>query len=158
MERSDIHRSRRRNWNKNNHKADGRRGGGERSTGKKQRLPPKVQQELYEVQAAIQEFKQKQIICARCGEPISDVISALADRETGNPVHFDCVLDYLRETEHIKENESITYIGQGRFAVVVFENPHDLRYFTIVRVIEWEPRDKQYEWRTQIAGLYSQIH
>ena len=112
----------------------------------------------YEMRRQIQEFKQKQIICARCGEPISDVISALADRETGNPVHFDCVLDYLRETEHIKENESITYIGQGRFAVVVFENPHDLRYFTIVRVIEWEPRDKQYEWRTQIAGLYSQIH
>jgi len=72
-------------------------------------------------------------------------------------VHFDCVLQFLQNTENLDPNEKITYIGQGRFGVVHFENPHDLRKFTIIRIIEWEERDKKYPWRAEIASLYSQV-
>lgn len=96
-------------------------------------------------------------ICPRCNEPIIDLPTALAEKTTGEPVHFDCVLKYLNETEHLKDHEKIVYIGQGRFAVAFFENPHDLRRFSIVKIIEWEERDKKYEWRNTISGLYSQV-
>lgn len=96
-------------------------------------------------------------VCPMCGEIITDLPAALAEKQTGAPVHFDCVLKHLNENETLGQNEKITYIGQGRFAVAHFENPHDLRRFTIVRIIEWEERDKKYEWRSSIANLYSQV-
>jgi len=97
-------------------------------------------------------------VCPRCGEPIQDLASALADKSTGAPVHFDCVLKFLQEAEKINENEKLLYIGQGRFAVVVYDDPADKRKFTIVRQIEWEGRDTRAEWRCEIAGHYSQVH
>lgn len=109
--------------------------------------------ELSSVDRSYAEFS-----CKMCGQPIEELSSAMADKQSGEPVHFDCVIKHLQETESLKENEKIVYIGQGRFAVAYFENPHDLRNFNIVRIIEWEARDKKFEWRSNIAGVYSQIH
>ena len=95
--------------------------------------------------------------CEYCNQPIEDLTSSIASKESGNPAHFDCVLAKINASEKLSENEKITYIGQGRFAVVYFENPHDLRHFTIRRVIEWENREAKYEWRSEIANLYSQV-
>ncbi len=96
-------------------------------------------------------------VCARCGQPIEDVTSALADKATGTPVHFDCVLSFLTAAESLGQNEKIVYVGQGRFAVMLFENPVDTRKFKIVRMIEWESRESRAEWRGEIAGLFSQV-
>ncbi|HOS31547.1 MAG TPA: hypothetical protein PLR39_12095 [Treponemataceae bacterium] len=108
-------------------------------------------------QEQIQHIELETFICPRCSQPITDLPSALADRTSGEPVHFDCVLQFLQNAEELKQNEKITYIGQGRFAVTYFENPHDLRKFNIVRIIDWEERDKVYEWRDTISGLFSQV-
>ena len=96
-------------------------------------------------------------ICEYCNQPIEDLASSIAAKESGNPAHFDCVLAKINASEKLSENEKITYIGNGKFAVVYFENPHDLRHFTIRRVIEWENREAKYEWRAEIANLYSQV-
>ena len=93
--------------------------------------------------------------CAFCGEPIYDLPSAMCDKDTLSPIHFDCVLQRLNDSENLKENEKITYIGQGRFAVAYFENPHDLRHFKIQRIIEWEDQEKKAEWRDEIALKFS---
>ncbi len=95
--------------------------------------------------------------CAKCGEPIQDVTSALSDKDSGSPVHFDCVIKFLEGAENLGANEKIVYVGQGRFAVMFFENPVDTRKFRIVRMIEWERRDGRAEWRTDIAGQFSQV-
>ncbi len=95
--------------------------------------------------------------CPRCGQPIQDITSALADREGGAPVHFDCVLSFLQGAENLAASEKLAYIGHGRFAVVVFENPSDTRKFRIVRTIEWENRETAASWRADIAGLFSQV-
>jgi len=95
--------------------------------------------------------------CAKCGEPIQDITSALADKDTGAPVHFDCVLKFLEGAENLGANEKLVYIGQGRFAVMFFENPVDTRKFKIVRTIEWERRDDRAEWRSEISGNFSQV-
>ena len=92
-----------------------------------------------------------------CGEPVTDIASALTDKNTGNPVHFDCALHQVEETETLGQNEKVAYIGQGRFGVLYFENPRDQRKFTIKKIIEWEDREKKSEWRDELSGLYSQI-
>mgnify|MGYP001768549153 CR=1 FL=1 len=96
-------------------------------------------------------------LCPRCGEPIQDVTSALSDKATGEPMHFDCVLSFLQGAETLGTNEKIVYIGQGRFAVMFFENLSDTRKFKIVRTIEWEGREARPEWRSDISGLFSQV-
>ena len=89
--------------------------------------------------AAIQNVKSREIICPKCGQPITDIDSAIADKSTG-------------------ENEKVAYIGQGRFAVLQYENIRDQRHFTIKKIIEWESREQQSEWRDELSGLYSKIN
>lgn len=108
-------------------------------------------------QKAINEIKSREIICPKCNMPITDVSSAMADKVTGKPVHFDCVLAQLKQNERVGENEKIAYIGQGRFAVLYYENPRDQKKFVIKKIIEWEDRDQKSEWRDELSGLYSQV-
>lgn len=108
--------------------------------------------------SAIQEIKARNIICPVCNQPITDIASAMSDKTSGKPVHFDCVLEQVKKSEQTGENEKISYIGQGRFAVLYFENPRDQRHFTIKKVIEWENRDQKNEWREEISGLYSKVN
>ena len=107
--------------------------------------------------AAIQDVKAREIICPKCGQPITDIASAIADKSSGQPLHFDCVLNQVKESEPTGENEKVAYIGQGRFAVLHYENIRDQRHFTIKKIIDWEDKDKKSEWREEIGSLYSQV-
>ena len=110
-----------------------------------------------EKQKAIQEIKAREIVCPMCGQPITDIASALPDKKSGEPVHFECALHEVEANEKLDEKEKIAYIGQGRFGVLYFENPRDQRKFTIKKIIEWEDRENKTEWREELSGLYSQI-
>lgn len=112
---------------------------------------------IAEDESAIRAYKENVPVCEICGQPITDVSSAVENKASGKPVHFDCVLKKLNEEEKVGLNDKITYIGSGKFAVLHFENPHDMRHFTIVKTIEWEDVNKRSEWRSEIAGLYSQV-
>ncbi|MBP3710029.1 MAG: hypothetical protein J6I73_06480 [Treponema sp.] len=106
---------------------------------------------------AIRALKTREVFCPICGRRIEDMSSAMADKTTGNPSHFECILEKVNKSESLGTNEKIAYIGQGRFAVLHYENPHDVRTFKIVKTIEWEPRDSEQAWRTEMSGLYSQV-
>ena len=110
-----------------------------------------------ERQKAIQEIKAREIICPDCGQPITELSSALTDKKTGKPIHFDCALRKVEAGEQLSEKEKVAYIGQGRFGVLYFENPRDQRKFTIKKIIEWEDREKTSEWRDELSGLYSKV-
>lgn len=110
-----------------------------------------------ENQKAIMEIKSRQVICPKCQMPITEISSAMTDKITGKPMHFDCVLNQLKENERVGENEKIVYIGQGRFAVLYFENPRDQRKFVIKKIIEWEDREQKSQWREELSNLYSQV-
>ncbi len=143
----DYNRKHKKKWNKN-----------KKDNLKKDRHETKVQVPFVaENSEAIRLHKENAKTCEYCSRPIHELSSALLDKKTGGAIHFDCVLSKLGETEKLEENQKITYIGQGKFAVVYFENPHDLRKFTIIRTIEWEDHDAKSEWRDEIAGLYSQV-
>ncbi|MCQ2591844.1 MAG: hypothetical protein MJ188_03590 [Treponema sp.] len=111
-----------------------------------------------EKQKAIQELKNRKLICDKCGQPITDVATAMNDKKSGKPVHFDCVFAEVEKNEKLGPNEKVAYIGQGRFGVLSYENIRDQRHFTIKKIIEWENRDEKPEWRDEISSLYSQVN
>jgi len=93
--------------------------------------------------------------CPWCGKTITDISTALSDKNTGQPVHFDCVLARITEMEALENHDSICYIGGGRFGVVHYNNPPDIRDFTIKKILEWENKDSRFEWRQSISEHYS---
>ena len=121
--------------------------------------------------------------CAWCGKPIRDIPAAIADKDTGAPVHFDCVISRITFGERLEKGEAVTYIGGGRFGIVCFDNPAAQhrdnqakspgsqqarqesdrrsaappanRDFIIKKIIEWENKDKRAEWRSVICEHYS---
>ena len=60
--------------------------------------------------------------CSWCGKPIKDISSAISDKDSGAPVHFDCVISKIALGEKLEKGESITYIGGGRFGIISFAN------------------------------------
>lgn len=122
--------------------------------------------------------------CAYCGKPIQDMGTAIQDKISGGPVHFDCVLARLSEAEKLDRGDVVSYIGGGRFAVVHFggQDSKDRfqaaysfergrpgaalqlqgsfqetagRVFTIKKVFEWEDKEQRPDWRLSIADHYS---
>jgi len=92
--------------------------------------------------------------CHWCGKQIKDISTAISDKESGLPVHFDCVLSRIIETESLGTNECVSYIGGGRFGVIRYNNPPDTRDFTIKKIFEWELKDITHEWRRPISEFF----
>ena len=94
--------------------------------------------------------------CIRCGLPITDAHSAFSERNSGEPVHFDCVMSELSEQEKPEIGDVLSYIGGGRFGIIHFNNGKgDQKNFTIKKILEWEDKEKRAEWRDTIADHYS---
>jgi len=97
--------------------------------------------------------------CPWCEKPIRDISAAIADRNSGVPVHFECVAARITEGEILEKGDVVTYIGGGRFGVVCFNSSGDSRAaerdFKIKKIIEWENKDKKAEWRSLICDRYS---
>jgi hypothetical protein len=93
--------------------------------------------------------------CPWCGKQIKDIATAISDRETGRPVHFDCVLSRIGESENLETNDAVCYIGGGRFGIIHYNNPPDTRDFTIKKIFEWEMKDANNEWRRPISEYFS---
>ncbi len=122
--------------------------------------PPKAvtNEQVRTEEEAIKAFKaSKKVLCKHCGQPIVDMTQAMADKKTGEPVHFDCVLEMISTEEHISSNDTLAYIGQGRFGIINFPNTRDMKHFTIKKIIEWEDKDNKSSWREKMADLYSQV-
>ena len=119
--------------------------------------------------------------CPYCGKPIRDVTSAIEDKETGVPLHFECVTLKIGFGEKLEKGESIVYIGGGRFGIVSFTAPKDsynkqessaesdnnraarrgsppaARDFKIKKIIEWEKKDNRAQWRSVISEHYAEM-
>jgi hypothetical protein len=93
--------------------------------------------------------------CPYCGKPIKDISAAVSDKNTGEPVHFDCVLTRIAESEALGQGDTVTYIGGGRFGIVHFNNPQNPQNFEIKKIFEWEDKENRAEWRRSISDYYS---
>jgi hypothetical protein len=100
--------------------------------------------------------------CPWCGKPIKDISAAITDKNSGKPLHFDCVLEYISGGEKLERGDEISYIGGGRFGIVHFSNFPDnqkrsgeSRNFVIKKIFEWEDKENRAEWRQSISDYYS---
>jgi hypothetical protein len=93
--------------------------------------------------------------CPWCGKQIKDITCAIADKETGRPIHFSCVLGRVTDMVSLETDDALCYIGGGRFGVVHYNNPPDIRDFTIKRIIDWEEKDNSSDWRIPISEYFS---
>jgi hypothetical protein len=114
--------------------------------------------------------------CPYCGKIIKEMASALSDKNTGEPVHFDCVIAKISENETLEPGDTISYIGGGRFGIIRFNNPPGFsgerdarnrpeaawfssslgtRDFKIKKILEWENKEERAEWRRIISEHFS---
>lgn len=129
---------------------------------KKDFRPPHNHQPSYEQlraeNEAIEAFKKANLCnCPKCNQPVTELASAITDKATGKPMHFDCALETVQSQEHLENGDKVIYIGQGRFGVVNFPNVHDTKHFTIRKIIDWEDKEKHSSWRDEMSDLFSQI-
>ncbi|MDD7460430.1 MAG: hypothetical protein SPJ89_01680 [Treponema sp.] len=118
-----------------------------------------TEEQIKETEEAIRSFKDaNQPVCPLCGEAIRELSTALNDSKTGQAIHFDCAIEQLQKDISLEQGEKIAYIGQGRFAVLYYANVHDVKHFQIRKVIDYEEKDKQPEWRGQMSELFSKVH
>lgn len=88
-------------------------------------------------------------VCALCGNTIENIAQAFNDAE-GRPVHFDCVLEKIKSSEILSENQFISYVGKGNFAVV--EKLEDGKYI-IVRTISYEDQKRNSDFKAYVESL-----
>jgi len=93
--------------------------------------------------------------CPWCGKQIKDITTAISDKDSGLPVHFDCVLARIGQMENLENNDCVCYIGGGRFGIVHYNNPPDTRDFSIKKILEWELKDVDKTWRRPISEYFS---
>jgi hypothetical protein len=93
--------------------------------------------------------------CPYCGKAIKDIAAAVGDKDTNEPVHFDCLIARIAQGETLEKGDAIAYIGGGRFGVVHFNGPHGSPPFTIKKILEWEDKEHRAEWRKTISEHYS---
>lgn len=90
-------------------------------------------------------------VCPYCGNEIESIASSLTAPD-GSFVHFDCVLERIREEEKPAEGESISYIGSGSFAVIgKGENGKPV----IIRKIPFESQEQTKAMKAYVASLRS---
>jgi hypothetical protein len=109
-------------------------------------------------------------ICPYCGKPIKDMSAAIADRDSGEPSHFECIAERIAEGETLESGDAVAYIGGGRFGVVHFPgiirdalkgrkntDDYDTKDFQIKKILEWEDKENRASWRKIIEEHFSVI-
>lgn len=86
--------------------------------------------------------------CCICGEKIQTIADCFS-LATGY-AHFDCVLERIKSEEHLSDDETISYIGSGSFAVC--RKGEDGK-FTIVKKIEVENKDSYNGFKNYVESL-----
>jgi hypothetical protein len=93
--------------------------------------------------------------CPWCGKQITDLTAAITDKESGLPVHFDCVVGRIAAMETLDPNDSVSYIGGGRCGILHYNNPPDTRDFVIKKIVEWEIKETNTKWRRPFSEYFS---
>ncbi len=92
-------------------------------------------------------------VCPYCGKPIYDIISALSDKDSGSPVHFDCVIARITEREHLQKDEKIIYMGGGRFGIVQI----GITPLVVKKIVQWEDKEDRAPWRKALTDNFSTV-
>ena len=89
--------------------------------------------------------------CPICQKAVRELHAAITHRESGQPAHFDCILQLLRESTDLQDSEKICYLGKGSFGVVQFRQNAGPMRFLIRKRIQYEQTDGFPDWRRSTA-------
>lgn len=95
----------------------------------------------------VQTVKETGDVCAICGRKIDTIAAAMLSPE-GQTVHFDCVLDQLKKDNPVRDNQTISYVGKGSFAIC--EKGEDGKW-TIVSRIQYETPEANQRFREYVG-------
>lgn len=84
------------------------------------------------------------------GEPIRDILTAIADPQSGEPCNFDSVLKRLESQEELADNERIVYLGKGSFGILVEQKGRSPR-FSVRKRIQYEDDRGAHDWRKELS-------
>ena len=68
-------------------------------------------------EVSVPQVNEPMPVCSICGKNIETIADAISEGN-GSYSHFDCVIAKIREQERVTENETVSYIGHGNFAVL----------------------------------------
>ncbi len=89
--------------------------------------------------------------CSLSGKEIENIFIAVAHRDTGKPVNFDAVVDFLRNSEHIKPEQDLIYVGAGCFGVYEEQEENGLKQKVQINKIVYEDNHHKPDWRRELA-------
>ncbi|MBQ3923128.1 MAG: hypothetical protein II707_07505 [Spirochaetales bacterium] len=82
-------------------------------------------------------IKAESTICPICEKKIENMADTITDRRTGQPAHFVCVHDSLMKTLSLRDNQRLSYMGSGVFAVIEDQNEEGKPKFKIKEKFEY---------------------
>lgn len=94
-------------------------------------------------------IREPQPVCSYCGKEIENIAEAFTASD-GSYVHFDCVISRIKEVERPKEDETVSYIGSGNFALI--GKDEEGRY-KIIKTIPFETPDKTKAMKEYVESL-----
>ncbi len=98
----------------------------------------------------ISSYTGPSFLCSICGKNIRDLSSAITEKNSGEPAHFDCIIKEIAKNEAVQENEKVVYLGHGKFGVIHYENNQN-KNFKIIKEIEYEEvKEDQPDWRSRL--------
>ncbi len=65
---------------------------------------------------AVPQVNEPKPVCSICSQVINTIADAISEPD-GSYSHFDCVIKKIREQEKVTDDETVSYIGHGNFAV-----------------------------------------
>ncbi len=78
--------------------------------------PVQVKKHMVFDELDVPQVNEPKPVCKLCGQSIEFIAEAISEPDGGFS-HFDCVLNKLREEYQVKEDETLSYVGHGNFAV-----------------------------------------
>ncbi|MCG8571310.1 MAG: hypothetical protein MJB14_14340 [Spirochaetes bacterium] len=85
-------------------------------------------------------------ICPLCNKNIKNMLTAIYDATENKHVHFDCVVNTLKQKHQLDRKQKLAYIGSGNFAIIeenITNNNNEKMKFQIVTKIPYSQPTKQ---------------
>jgi len=94
-------------------------------------------------------------ICCLCEKSIRELHSAIAHGENHEPVHFDCILNSIAQSEPMEPNERVCYLGNGNFGIITIRNSSSTIRFLIKKRFKYETEIPA--WRKEMAVKLDEV-
>lgn len=102
-------------------------------------MPPPVEPREYEP-------------CPISGKEIEHPLSAIAYKDGGQPADFSAVIQRIKDSHPLQENQKIVYVGGGAFAIWGSYTDEDgKKRIGVIERIQYEDPKEKPQWRRELS-------